>query len=277
MFYYTVSNTQLLLPALTACNITYIKTMLDTSVSCHTGIRWSPSGLQNAEAELQETFVPSPDHIVFLTPPHHGHQTRPPLQLFNRIVLTEKESPQTLQLVSSSSWNRGLLPPTKESSAVSCGHACVRMNNQKPHSCNALIFTQDSGDCQLGIAALASGRWEDGTCICPSGTFRWTSNKTAGASTCVWGKFGAHCVSRELFHPIKCSCEDKIWIWKPVPAKMAFFSRMFSQVYSLTNTDVFGTSALYRGNLGWLPIPSKKHQSCRHHLYQGFFINFPAI
>ena len=99
--------------------------------------------------------------IILFSSLHHVMAIKhdPPLQLFNGIVLTGKESPQTLtlQLVSSSSWNRGLLPPTKESSAVACGHACTRMNNQKPHSCNALIFTEVSGDCQLGIAALASG------------------------------------------------------------------------------------------------------------------------
>ena len=99
--------------------------------------------------------------IILFSSLHHIMAIKhdPPLQLFNGIVLTRKESPQTLtlQLVSSSSWNRGLLPPTNESSAVSCGHACVRMNKQKPHSCNALLFTQVSGDCQLGIATLASG------------------------------------------------------------------------------------------------------------------------
>ena len=83
----------------------------------------------------------------------------PPLQLFGGIVLTGEKSPLTLtlQLVSSSSWNLGRLPPTNKTSAVSCGHACARKNNRKQHSCNVFIFTEASGDCHLGTAALASG------------------------------------------------------------------------------------------------------------------------
>ena len=99
--------------------------------------------------------------IILFFSLHHvmAFKHDPPLQLFGGIVLTGEKSPLTLtlQLVSSSSWNLGRLPPTNKTSAVSCGHACTRKNNQKSHSCNALIFFEATGDCHLGTASLASG------------------------------------------------------------------------------------------------------------------------
>ena len=181
--------------------------------------------------------------IILLFSLHHVMAIKhdPPIQLFNGIVLTGKESLQTLtlQLVSSSSWNRGLLPPTKKSSAVSCGHACTRMNNQKPHSCNALIFTEVSGDFQLGIATLASGYSEKMESV-------YVLQGHSGEQ--VTQQFG----TRFNFHIRNCNslCKQKDFLdrlsaavnfkfgLESQPLQRWHFFIMFSKIYILTNMDV---------------------------------------
>ena len=99
-------------------------------------------------------------HIILSSSLYHVMAVKhdPPLQLFGGIVLTGEESSLTMTLrpVYASSWKLGRLPPTKESSAVSCANACARMNDRKQHSCNALSFTDASGECHLGTASVAA-------------------------------------------------------------------------------------------------------------------------